>query len=249
MANAIVPAAIPSSSTIRAIVLHPSRFLEQQVTIVGQFAGRNLLGDLADAPAISRYDFVLRLADAAIWVGNIRPRGRDFELALDARIDTGRWLEVSGTLRQTRGLLWLDATAGSLKLAKPPAETAAREPPIRVPAAPPPEVLFSAPSEDEDEVAPSTSVRIQFSRDLNPASLKGRVRVRYVEGANAPGGATELPNTEFTAEYRTATRVLEIRFTRPLERFRSVQIELGEGIVGADKQPLAPWRLNFSTGG
>ena len=36
--------------------------------MIGQFAGRNLLGDLPDAPAQSQWDFVLRSADAAIWV-------------------------------------------------------------------------------------------------------------------------------------------------------------------------------------
>ena len=123
---------------------------DQKVTVIGQFAGRNLLGDLPDAPAQSRYDFVLRSADAAIWVTNMRPRGRDFELALDARIDTGRWLEVTGTLQQGRGLQWLDAQAGSLKLAKPPTETTSDATPIRVPAAPPPEVIFSAPTRGRD---------------------------------------------------------------------------------------------------
>jgi len=43
-------------------------------------------------------------------VTNLRPRGKDFELALDARIDTGRWLEVQGTLQQGRGLQWLNAS-------------------------------------------------------------------------------------------------------------------------------------------
>ena len=57
----------------------------------------------------SRYDFVVRSADAAIWVTNLRPRGKDFELALDARIDTGRWVQLSGVLQQGRGLQWLDA--------------------------------------------------------------------------------------------------------------------------------------------
>ena len=61
-------------ASIRTIVLQPSRFLEQKVAVTGQFSGRNLLGDLPDAPAKSRYDFVLRNADAALWVINMRPR-------------------------------------------------------------------------------------------------------------------------------------------------------------------------------
>src|SRR5262245_49004761 len=103
VASAVEPVTPPPAPSIRSIVLFPERYLDQKVTLTGQFAGRNLLGDLPDAPARSQYDFVLRSADAAVWVANIRPRGRDFDLALDSRLDTGRWLEVSGTLRQGRG--------------------------------------------------------------------------------------------------------------------------------------------------
>ena len=248
VASAITPSSPPPAPTIRAMVLYPSRYLEQKVTVVGQFAGRNLLGDLPDAPARSRYDFVLRAVDAAIWVTNIQPRGRDFDLALDARIDTGRWLEVTGTLQQGRGLQWLEAQPGSLKLAKPPAETTSAEPQIRVPAAPPPEVVFSAPTQDETDVLVSANVRIQFSRDIDPATLKGRLRAQYV-GSASPAGAEPPLKLEFTTEYRPATRVLEIRFNQPVERFRTVQIDLLEGVLGTDQQPLAPWTLKYMTGG
>jgi hypothetical protein len=244
IATAIASLSPPPAPSLRAIVLHPSRYLDQKVTITGQFSGRNLLGDLPDAPAKSRYDFVLRSADAAIWVSNMRPRVKDFELALDARIDTGRWLEVSGTLQQGRGLQWIDAQAGSLSFAKPPDETTTEEAPIRVPAAPPPEVVFSAPTQDETDVSMSTNVRIQFSRDIDPATFKGHVRVKYMNPETLPRG-----ETEFTTQYNAANRVLEIRFANPLERFRTVQVELIEGIVGRDRQGLKPWTLTFASGG
>jgi hypothetical protein len=248
VANAISPASPPPAPTIRAMVLYPSRHLEQSVTVVGQFAGRNLLGDLPDAPARSRYDFVLRSVDAAIWVTGIQPRGRDFDLALDARIDTGRWLEVTGTLQQGRGLQWLEAQAGGLKLAKPPAETTSAEPQIRVPAGPPPEVVFSAPTQDETDVLVSANVRIQFSRDIDPATLKGRLRVQYV-GPERPAGGEPSLTPEFTTEYRAATRVLEVRFSQPIERFRTLQVDFLDGVLGTDQQPLRPWTLTFVTGG
>ena len=250
IAGTLAPASPARSPTIRTLVLHPSRYLGQVVTITGQFAGRNLLGDLPDAPARSRYDFVLRSADAAIWVSNIRPRGRDFDLALDARIDTGRWLEVTGTLQEGRGLQWLDAEAVTLTLTKAPAEELpAEESAIRVPAAPPPEVIFSAPIEDETEVSLSPNIRIQFSRDINPASLKDRVRVTYVEAAGQPGVDPGAAPIEFATQYLPGSRVLEVRVVDPLERFRMVQVELLEGIVGTDRQPLMPWTLTFETGG
>jgi hypothetical protein len=250
IASAIMAASPPSTPTIRAMVLYPERYQDEKVTLTGQFAGRNLLGDLPDAPAKSRYDFVLRSADAAIWVTNIRPKGKDFELALDARIDTGRWIEVSGTLQQGRGLQWLDAEAGSLKLAKAPVETTApEEAPIRVPAAPPPEVIFSAPTQDETDVQLSPDIRIQFSRDVNPATIKSHVRVQYDEAEIKARGESDARILEFTTQYLPANRVLEIRFSKPLDRLLTVHVELLEGILGTDKQPLVPWKLDFVTGG
>ena len=240
IATAITSAQLPSAPTIRSMVLFPDRYRDQKVTVVGQFAGRNLLGDLPDAPGRSRYDFVLRSADAAVWVVNLRPRGKDFELALDARIDTGRWLEVTGTLQQGRGLVWLDGEAGSLKVTKPPTDVQ-EDAPVSVPAAPPPEVIFSAPTHDETDVPIATNLRVQFSRDIDPASLKGRIRIAYSD----TGAATPI---EFATEYRAAARVLEVKFSRPLEPFRTVQVRLGDDVVGTDRQPLKPWTLTFTVG-
>src|SRR3989442_926891 len=112
--TAMTPASAPPAPSIRAIVLNPWRYLEQKVTVTGQFAGRNLFGDLPDAPAKSRYDFVIRSTDAAIWVTGGRPRGKGFDLSVDARIDTGRWLEVTGVLQQGRGLQWLEVGAAGV---------------------------------------------------------------------------------------------------------------------------------------
>ena len=252
IATAVAPAVVPPAPSVRAIVLNPSRYLDQKISITGQYSGRNLLGDLPDAPAKSRYDFVLRSADAAIWIVNMRPKmkdanGKDIELGLDARIDTGRWLTVRGTVQEGRRLLWIDAEPGSLSLAKPPTETPAEEAPIRVPAGPPPEVIFSAPTGDETDVSPATTVRIQFSRDIDQTTLKGRVRARYL-GSQSPEQPA-APPADFTFQYAGANRVLELRFTKPLERFRTLKVDLLDGILGTDGQPLKPWTLSFSLGG
>jgi hypothetical protein len=113
-------------------------------------------------------------------------------------------------------------------------------PVVRVEAAPPPEVIFSAPTSDETDVAPKTTVRIQFSRDIDPATVKGHVVVRYAASGGAP-----IP---FTTQYLPGNRVLQITFAAPLEPFSAVRVELGAGILGTDKQPLVPWTLNFQTG-
>jgi hypothetical protein len=257
IATAVSPAAVPPQPSIRSIVLSPSRYLDQKVAITGQFSGRNLLGEMPDAPAKSRYDFVLRSTDAAIWITNMRPRlkdaaGKDIELGLDARIDTGRWLSVRGTVQQVRGMLVLDAEAGSLAFGKAPTETRTEEEPVRVPAGPPPEVVFSAPTEGETDVLPTTTVRIQFSRDLDQATLKGRVKPHYLQSPNAEPATPVTPVTppvDFTFQYAPANRVLEIKFTKPLERFRTLTVDLVEGITGTDGQPFKPWTLTFMLGG
>jgi hypothetical protein len=254
VATAVAATTLPPQPTIRGIVLSPSRYLDQKVAITGQFSGRNLLGEMPDAPGKSRYDFVLRSTDAAIWVSNMRPRlkdtnGKDVELGLDARIDTGRWLAVRGTVQQVRGLLVLDAEAGSLSFAKPPTETHSDEEPIRVPAGPPPEVVFSAPTQDETDVLMTTTVRIQFSRDLDQATLKGRIKPHYLESQSAERGEPVTPAVDVTFQYAPANRVLELKFTKPLERFRTLKIDLLDGILGTDGQPLKPWTLTFMLGG
>jgi len=254
IATAVTAATTPPAPSIRAIVLNPSRYLDQKVTVTGQFSGRNLMGDMPSAPAKSRYDFVLRSADAAIWIANMRPKVRDatnkeVELGLDARIDTARWLEVRGTVQQVRGLMVLDAEAGSLKLSRPPQETTTTEEPVRVPAGPPPEVVFSAPTEEETDVLQTTNVRIQFSRDLDQSTLRGRIRAHYLESQTVERGEPTTPSIEFTTQYNSANRVLELKFAKPLERFRTVIVDLLDGVKGTDGQPLKPWKLTFSLGG
>ena len=251
IASAIASAQVPTGPSIRAIVLNPARYANQKVTVTGQFAGRNLLGDLADSPARSRWDFVIRSADAALWISGARPKGKGFDLALDARIDTGRWLEVTGVVHEGRGLQWVEITSSDdIHLGKATTESApAEEPPaVRAAPAPPPEVVFSAPTQDESDVQLNTSVRIQFSRDINQSTLKGRVRVRYLESESVQRGEPETPTAEFTTQYVGANRVLELKFAKSLERFRTLTVELLDGILGTDEQPLNPWTLTFVLG-
>ena len=89
-------------------------------------------------------------------------------------------------------------------------------------------------------------VRIQFTRDMDAATLRDKVRVRY---ATPPAqGSPESPPS-FTTAYREGTKVLEIKFAGPLDRFRVVEVELLEGIAAFDGAKLAtPWTLRFTTG-
>src|SRR5947208_3567039 len=182
IATNISQAVLPPTPSIRAITLHPTRFVDQKVTITGQFSGRNLFGDLPDAPGKSRYDFVLRASDSAIWITGAQPKGKGFNFSLDSRLDSGRWLEVTGIVKTGRGLLWLDVAPDGIQLGKAPTETApADTEQVRVAPAPRPEVVFSAPTQDETDVSMSTTVRIQFSRDIDQSTLKGHIKAHYIE--------------------------------------------------------------------
>ena len=240
----LVEAPLPPSPTIRAIVLAPDRYVEREVRISGRFRGRNLHGDLPQPLNKDRWDFVLQSADASIWISGMRPKGKDFDLDPGARVDTGKWLEVTGVVQKKGTQIGIEASA-----MRP--TTAPSDVPVEVvvpvrPVEPPPTVVFTAPVQDDVDVERGTSVRIQFSRDLSGPSVANRVRVSYT---SAEAGAQPPAPPAFTAAYQEGTRSIEIKFAQPLERFTAVKVELIEGIRAFDGQPLAPFTLTFTTGG
>jgi hypothetical protein len=237
--TSITPTQLEATASIRALALQPWRFNRQTVTVVGQFRGRNLFGDLPAAPAVSRYDFVIRSADAAIWVTALPPRGRGFDLSVDARVDTGRWLQVTGIVSIVRGLVTLDGTTVTTAVA-PAVETTASEPPPPPRPLEPVEVVFSSPSDQETGVPVAGPIRVQFSKGLNPATLDGRFRVTYL------GDTTPL---EIRQAYDAATRSVEIRLLKPPEAFRTLRVELIEGLKSFDGAPVTAWTLTFTVGG
>jgi hypothetical protein len=224
---------------LRALALEPERFAGQKIAVTGRFRGANLYGDLPQSPGKSRNDFVLLSADAAVWITGARPRGRGFNLDPTRRLDTGKPLEVTGTAHYQAGLVWIEATA--IELGSESIPTAVVEVPTPV-QGPPPRVAFSIPVDEETDVAPDTTVRIQFTRDMTPESFKGRVTVSYADR----NGEGQVPASSTT--YRRENRVLEISFGVPFERFRTVKVDLLEGITATDGAPLTPWSLTFSIG-
>ena len=232
--------------TLRTLALDPAAYLHERVTVTGRFRGRNLYGDLPRPPGRSRWDFVLAAVDAALWVVGREPKGDGFELDAQARIDTGRWLRVSGRVELQAGMVVIDAA--EIALADPPAQP---RPPVAAVAArraPPPEVIFSAPLPDDTDVPRETTVRIQFSRDMDPDSFAGRVGVSYAGNAQDSAGPSAA-GIAFETAYRARNRVLEIRFDEALDRFRTLGVHLFDGITATDGQPLRPWTLSFFVGG
>lgn len=237
----------PATPSVRALALNPGRYEGETVTVAGRFRGRNLFADLPAAPGRSRFDFVVQLADASVWVTGQQPRGKGFDLRVDQRVDTGRWLEVVGTVQSARGLVWIEAT--DVRAAEPIEETETTDALPEAPAAPPPTVVFSAPTQDEFDVSRTARVRIQFSRDMDPGSFKGQVRARYRPSEATERGEPQPPSLPVTVSYDGGRRVLELQFDDGLERFRTVEVGLGTGIRSVDDQPLAPWTLVFTVGG
>jgi hypothetical protein len=232
---------LPQEPSLRALALAADHYDGKSVTVIGRFRGANLFGDLPVPVAKCKWDFVIQSADAAIWVTGMRPRGKGFNLDPGARLDTGHWLQITGVVHNGDPLPWIEATA----IAEGSAPTA--EAIVEIPAAavrePPPTIVFSAPVAADTDVERAAPVRIQFSRDMDPKSFAGQIKVSYVGGQ---GAATAPP---FTFKYDEGTRALEITFGAPLDPFRQVKIELSNGIVSAgDNQPLAPWTLTFTTG-
>ena len=228
----------PDGATIRTISLEPARYRDRTVTVTGRFRARNLFGDLPEAPGNTRDDFVLRSGDAAIWIVGMEPKGDGFDFDVMARVDTNRWLQVTGVVGGGNRLATIEAD--SLAMVDRPTPAADRREAPRPEQRLPAEVIFSAPTQDDTGVAVDELVRFQFSRDMNPDSFAGNVRAAYV-GAD---GALDL-----TVEYRPRNRVLNVQFAEPLLPYRPVAVTLGDGLEAVDGAALIPYTLRFATGG
>ena len=110
----------------------------------------------------------------------------------------------------------------------------------------PPTVVFSTPVPDETEVEASAVVRVQFSRDMDARSFKDRIRVSYAPPPQ-PAAQPPAPPT-FAFSYNVGTRGIELKFSKPLERFQTVKVELLDGITAMGGDALPPWHLTFTTG-
>jgi hypothetical protein len=246
-AMSVKPSEGPPS--LREIALNPTPYLGQRVKVTGQFRGRNLYGDAPQGPGLSQWDFVLRSADAAVWITGMRPRGKGFSLDTGARVDTGTWLETTGVVRVGKGLVWIEGQ--QIALTKPTLETRNEEIPPIPQMGPPPEVIFTDPAEGETDVPLKTPIRLQFSREMNPDTFKGNVRWTFTaaDAVNTGGVTPREPARQADFKYDRAKRSLEIRLTlNDGASYRNVIVELGDGIAATDGAKLKPWELTFSFG-
>jgi hypothetical protein len=234
--TAVTQADAAASLSIRSLALEPWKYAGQKITVTGNFRGRNLFGDMPGAPGRSRFDFVIRGAEGAAWVAGLQPKGKGFDLDIDKRFDTDKWLSVTGVVAYERGLIRIDATELATATA-PQIILQADEPAAPPPVLPTLEVVFSSPTPGEEDVEPTTQARIQFSRGLDPKSINGSIRVSYV-------GSTAKPPS-FQATYDAATRAVTMKFAGPLEPGR-VQIDVIETLKAFDGAPVKPWSVTFT---
>ena len=228
---------------VRAIALDPAKWAGKQVTVSGRFRGKNLLGDQPAPPGKSPNEFVVRVADASVWISGIRPRGRGFILDPDSRRDTREWVRVTGVVRHEPPLIWIDGK--TIDIAKPESEAAAEPEAAPVPPGPPPEIIFSAPLNGELDVPTTVVLRVQFSRDIDPETLRDQVAVAY---GLKPDGTAPGPTPVATTTYRPANRAVEIRFAQPLAAFSSVVVAFGDQIKATDGVAMKPAKIAFTTG-
>lgn len=237
------PAAAPTNLNLppakvvdlRELAQAPADFAGARISVIGKFRGDNLYGDLSIRTKRGPRDFVLKVAEHAIWVTGRRPRGEDFELNPDLRRDTGKWLKVSGVTRLEEGIVYLKAD--SIELAPDPndANLEPREAKKDVAEAPkvPPEVTFSLPLDGERGVALDSEFRVQFSKDMDPSSFDRNVDLLY---ADDDGQANPFPGIQI--HYEASSRTLVVSPGKALEPGKELRLALYRGIKDTEGLPV-----------
>lgn len=174
--------------TLEQLVDGNGRWDGRMVRVRGQFRGRNLYGDLPSRSMRDRRDWVIKNDVWSVWIGNRKPKGDGFDLDVDSKRDTAKWVEVYGKPFTRAGITYVEALR--VLLSKPPSEDKARVQAAPTPPPPlrpvlPPVVVFTLPVEGEP-IAPAGRLTIQFSKDMDERTFAGRVRLRYA-GPRLPG--------------------------------------------------------------
>ena len=218
------------------LVTRPDRHDGKTVTVRGQFRGQNLFGDLPSASRQRSSDWVLKDDVFAVWVSGKKAKGPGWTLDGGLRRDTGKWLQVTGRVRVSGGVVTIQAS--DVALSKPPSANPKAQ--AQAPPAPPPRpkkppvVVFALPLDGERDIPPDGVFQVQFSKDMEESSFKGRVLFRYA-GRPRPGD-NALDAMRVT--YDIGPRSLRIDPGDLLRPGRVVELILLPGIVDLDGLPL-----------
>jgi hypothetical protein len=222
--------------SLEALVAHPDKQEGRLVRVLGQFRGRNLFGDLPSSSERSRSDWVIKDDLFAVWVTGKKPKGGGWELDSSLKRDTGHWIEVIGRVEAKGPIVYLQALRVMQGAApKPTAQALAPTPPPERPKAPP-VVVFALPLDGESDIPRQTRFVVQFNKDMDEASFKGRVVLRY-PGRTLPGDR-ELDAV--SATYDGGRRALTVDPGDLLRPGRQIELLLLPGIADVDGLPLEP---------
>jgi len=112
----------PGELAIEDLAERPPTLAKETITVIGQFRGSNLFGDL-DAATAPKDAWVLKEGEHAVWVVGKPPKGRGFSLDPGSKSDTRKWLEVTGKLERIGDVLMIRARQVALIARPAPAET------------------------------------------------------------------------------------------------------------------------------
>ncbi len=223
-------------TTLEALVSNPGKRDGEWVRVVGKFRGRNLYGDLPIRSQRSNQDWVIKDEMWAVWVTGKKPKGSGWQLDSNAKRDTGRWIEVVGRPMTRDGITYLQARQVLLTTAPTPtAEASAPPPPPERPAVPP-VVVFALPLDGDTEVANDSRFLVQFSEDMDEATFKDRVVLRYV-GPVRPG---DRAFSGLKLNYDGGRRALTVDPGDLLRQGRQLELLLLHGITDARGLALVP---------
>jgi hypothetical protein len=222
--------------SLEDLVGKPGKFDNKIIHVVGKFRGQNLYGDLPAHSERNPRDWVIKDDLYAVWVSGLKPKGDGWALDPKLKRDTGKWIDVVGRPTTIGAVTYLQAMMVSL--GAPPRPTSDAAPPAPPPERPklPPVVVFSLPLDGDREVPATGRFAVQFSKDMNEDSFKGRVLLRYA-GRPQPG------DRDFDAAritYDGGRRALIVDPADVLRSGRVVELILLPGIVDIDGLPLEP---------
>lgn len=224
---------------LRDLVENPDHYVNRQIAVLGKFRGNNLYGDLSIRDKRTPRDFVIKAADAAIWVTGRRPRGDGFRLDPRKRRDTGEWLTVIGTPWKSEDTGSYYLRAEKIEIAEEPEDEDLA--PVKVvheeevELGPPPEVTFSLPLAGERSVPLDSEFHVQFSNDMRRESFNRNVDLLY---GDDDGIGNPFPALEVT--YDDTTRTLVVVPNKRLEPGKEIRLILYDAIEDEDGQKLVP---------
>jgi hypothetical protein len=81
---------------LESLVTGAGRFDGRTIRVYGRFRGKNLYGDLPSRSQRQSRDWVVKDDLFAIWITGQKPKGSGFELDINMKRDTEKWIQVVG---------------------------------------------------------------------------------------------------------------------------------------------------------